>query len=144
MNSLRTLLVDDNPDFLLSAQSFLALDSRLEIVGVARSGREALQQVARLQPQVVLMDWEMPGMSGLETTIQLKRQPQPPYVVILTHHNHPLYRAAAKAAGADCFIAKEDFAQQLPITVAALNVFEEESEGKIPCPNPSNSLWPSV
>src|SRR5689334_3634289 len=109
----RVLVVDDNPGFLESATRFLSVDARLEIVGCAISGWEALQQVNLLHPDLVLMDLAMPGMNGLEATRLLKAQPQAPYVVILTLQDHSEYREAAVAVGADGFIAKSEFGVSL-------------------------------
>jgi two-component system response regulator DegU len=108
-----TLLVDDSPDFLQSASRFLAKQPQIDIIGQATSGREALEQVARLRPHLVLMDLSMPEMSGLEATRHLKSQPNAPLVVILTLHDTPEYRAAAEAVQADGFVAKSEFGVKL-------------------------------
>ena len=113
MSPLRVLLVDDNHDFLESAVHFLSAYPCLQIVGWTFSGRDARALVARLQPDLVLMDLSMPGMNGLEATSQIKAEPCTPRVVILTLHDNPEYRLAAEAAGADGFIAKSEFGTQL-------------------------------
>src|SRR4051794_32386191 len=66
MNPLRILLVDDSAEFLESAARLLMLHQELSIVGRAASGSSALEQVAALKPDLVLMDLAMPGMNGLE------------------------------------------------------------------------------
>jgi DNA-binding NarL/FixJ family response regulator len=106
-------LVDDIPDFLKTAAEFLSIEPQIEIIGQALSGEEALQQVASLSPDLVLMDVAMPGMNGLETTRQIKAQPNAPRVIILTMYDSAEYHAEAKAVGADGFIAKSEFATQL-------------------------------
>lgn len=108
-----TFLVDDSPSFLQSAARFLAADERIEIVGVALSAQEALEQVAKLRPDLVLMDLNMPGMNGLEATRLLKARPNPPHVVILTLNDTEEYRLAAQQAHADGFVAKSDLGQKL-------------------------------
>ncbi len=113
MPSLRILLVDDSPTFLESATRFLAMDVRLEIVGRVLSGGEALEQVPRLCPDLVLMDLAMPGMNGLEATRQIKAQSSAPYVVILTLNDSREYRDAALAVGADGFVTKSEFGTAL-------------------------------
>jgi DNA-binding NarL/FixJ family response regulator len=87
--------VDDSPEFLELVARCLAVAPHIEIVGRTRSGREALEQVARLQPDLVLMDLAMPGMNGLEATQRIKAQPGAPRVVMLTMYDDPAYRAAA-------------------------------------------------
>lgn len=111
--STRILLVDDSPLFLKFAALFLSQDSEMEIVGRALSGREALTQVERLHPDVVLMDVAMPEMDGLVATRQIKMLPGAPCVVILTFDDNPEYRAAAKTVGADGFVCKAQIAEEL-------------------------------
>lgn len=117
---MRILLVDDNPLFLRLVTLLLCDRHGLELVGQACAGDEALAQVARLRPDVVLMDYAMPVMNGLEATRQLKAQPDAPRIIILTLHDSPQYRAAAAAAGADGFIAKAECGLCLIPTLTAL------------------------
>jgi DNA-binding NarL/FixJ family response regulator len=109
---LRILLVDDNRRFLEAVRRFLARES-FEVVGHALSGTSALEQVAQLQPDLVLMDLALPHMNGLEVTRRIKARPNPPRVIMLTLHDSPAYVAEAKAMGADGFVTKSDFGTQL-------------------------------
>ena len=113
MKPIRTLLVDDSAEFLKSAAAFLARHSRIGVVGQAHSAREALELVARLRPDLVLMDLRLPNLSGLEATRRLKAAADPPRVILLTLYDLPDYRRAADEANADGFIAKADLAAQL-------------------------------
>jgi DNA-binding NarL/FixJ family response regulator len=116
MLPLRILLVDDSVQFLDVVARTLATVPAIEIVGRALSGRDALEQVTQLQPDLVLMDVAMPNMNGLEATRRIKTQADAPHVVILTLHDTPEYRAAAEAVGADNFVSKAEFnAQMLPL-----------------------------
>jgi DNA-binding NarL/FixJ family response regulator len=116
MLPLRILLVDDSVQFLDVVARTLATVPAIEIVGRALSGRDALEQVTQLQPDLVLMDVAMPNMNGLEATRRIKTQADAPRVVILTLHDAPEYRAAAEAVGADNFVSKAEFnAQMLPL-----------------------------
>ena len=105
--------MDDSRVFLHAATCALALDPRLAIVGKASSGDQALALVPEVEPDVVLMDVAMPGMNGFEATRQIKAQPNPPRVFVLTSHDLAHYRTAAEAAGADCFVNKADFGSEL-------------------------------
>lgn len=109
IETLRILLVDDNPEFLESAARFLSATPFINIVGCACSGEEALDIIAHIQPDLLLVDISMPGMNGLETTQQIKDLPDPPRVIVMTLLDDPEYRAAASDAGADSFIAKSAF-----------------------------------
>lgn len=113
MGSLRVLLVDDHPDFLDIASMFLGTDPGIEVIGQARSGTEAIRQVQRLQPQLVLMDVAMPDMNGLAATAHLKALPDPPRIIIVTSYDEEIYRIHARAVRADGFVCKQDIRTRL-------------------------------
>jgi DNA-binding NarL/FixJ family response regulator len=119
--------VDDSPEFLESAVGFLALQPAIQVVGRACSAQDALEQVPRLHPDLVLMDWAMPGMTGLEATRTLRTLPGSPRIIMLTIYDIPKYRAAARVAGADGFISKPDFVAQLPSLIRHL--FSDSAAG---------------
>ena len=105
------------------------LHQELCIVGRAASGSAALEQVAVLNPDLVLMDLAMPGMNGLETTRRIKAQPDAPRVVIMTLYDVAEYRAAARAAMADGFIAKSSIRSQLMPMLVGLFPDRAASDG---------------
>ncbi|HKS37649.1 MAG TPA: response regulator transcription factor [Verrucomicrobiae bacterium] len=113
MKPVRTLLVDDNPEFLNSAAGFLSTSPQIEIVGLAQSAREGMRLAGELSPDLLLIDLSMPEMNGIETTRRIKQLPMAPKVIILTLHNNIAYRVAAENAGADAFISKADFVEAL-------------------------------
>lgn len=108
MTLIRTLLVDDNPDFVEAAAHFLASDPEIEIVGVSLSGPDAINRLPGLLPDLVLVDLAMPDLNGLEVTRQIKSQANAPRVVLLTLHDNQEYRRAGQAAHADGFMTKSD------------------------------------
>ena len=110
---MRILVVDDSPQFAAAISRYLSAVLQLEVVGHARSGIEALEQVERLHPDVVLMDWIMPGMDGLEATRRIKRGAAPPQVIIITLNDGSEYLRQAKLAGADGFVSKSDLGSAL-------------------------------
>lgn len=118
MSRLKILLVDDNSQFLEVAAHFLTEHGAVEIVGLAKSGGEAIRKVHDLGPDLVLMDLSMPGINGLEATRQIKALPLAPYVVILTLHDGPDIQSFAQAAGADDFVTKSEFGDLLPPLLA--------------------------
>jgi DNA-binding NarL/FixJ family response regulator len=113
MSQLRTLLVDDNDTFLNSVSIFLSSYPELEVVGLARSGVEAIEKSEALHPQLVLIDAVMPGMNGLDATRIIKGKSKAPRVVIWTLHTDSQYETAAAAAGADGFLPKSALAKRL-------------------------------
>lgn len=118
MKAIRILIVDDNRALLdLIARHLTAqqLETRrlphLEIMVVARafSGKEAIEKIAEWDPALVLMDIAMPGMNGFETAREIKALPVPPRVLLYSFNDTPEYRRAALDAGADGFVSKTDF-----------------------------------
>ena len=109
MAKTRVLLVDDSADFLESATLLLTAAPGLTVVGRAASGEEALSEVERLLPDLVLMDVQMPGIGGLEATRRIKARTHAPRVILLTMHDTVEYREAAEAAGANGFLSKLAF-----------------------------------
>jgi DNA-binding NarL/FixJ family response regulator len=127
MPPLRILLVDDSAECLESAARLLMLHRDLCVIGRAVSGSAALEQLAALDPDLVLMDLAMPGMNGLDTTRLIKALPAPPCVVIMTLYDLAEYRNAARDAMADGFIAKSSIRSQLLPMIASL--FPDRTDG---------------
>jgi CheY-like chemotaxis protein len=107
---IRTLLVDESAEFLVGASHWIAGRPELVVVGKVRSGLTALEAVARLQPDLVLMDCVLPELDGFRVARMIKARPDPPLVVITTFVTGKTARDEALAAGADGFIAKDEFA----------------------------------
>jgi DNA-binding NarL/FixJ family response regulator len=87
-------------------ECFLEEQEGFEVVAVAETGLEAVERVAEVTPDLVVMDVRMPGMDGLEATGRIKAREGSPVVIIITLEDNAGARAAAKAAGADGFVAK--------------------------------------
>jgi len=103
MNPLRILLVDDSAEFLESAARLLMLHRELWIVGRAASGSAALEQVAELNPDLVLMDLAMPGMNGLElTSLIAERMPGLPVILLTAHCSELMIRSASSHGACGC------------------------------------------
>lgn len=102
------LLVDDNPTFLGIACRFLEdqAPARIRVLGTAASGEEAIVLVQQWRPQVVVLDLNLPGQSGLDVLEALRRTHPDTNVVVLTMFEGASYRTAALAAGAHGFVTK--------------------------------------
>lgn len=95
---MKLLLVDDEPLARDRLKSLLAEIGDCEVVGEAGNGREALDQVQRLQPDALLLDISMPVMDGLEAARHLAKLPQPPKVIFCTAYDEHALQAFEAAA----------------------------------------------
>jgi two-component system chemotaxis response regulator CheB len=103
---VRVLVVDDSL-FMRAAISKTLANGPFEVVGQAKNGREALDQVAKLQPDVITMDFNMPGMNGAETVRALMQQRPTPVVMFSAHTRQGAKETFdALAAGAVDFVTK--------------------------------------
>jgi CheY-like chemotaxis protein len=103
---VRALIADDSIFGLKALARLLTLEGNFSLVGTATDGCQAVRQVSTLQPELVLMDYHMPHMHGIEATRFIKQFKNPPLVIIVTANNTSECRALAKAAGADGFVDK--------------------------------------
>ena len=102
----RVLIVDDSPQVRQELRTLLPLAGDIEIVGEATDGLEAVRLAEALQPEVVLMDLEMPVMDGYEAARQIKSRWPACRVVALTVHGYEAARQKAMQAGVDVFLVK--------------------------------------
>ena len=110
---IRTLVVDDNPVAMKAICSVVDTTEALDLVGTAGNGVEALAQMQTLHPQLILMDFIMPRMSGLEATVRLRQRFPTVRVVIVTDHQDKNVRHFCLEIGAHGFVAKAQLAQEL-------------------------------
>lgn len=106
MKPISVLLVDNNPRFLRIATRFLQEHDDVTVVGAAGGGEEALALAQDLQPDMVLIDLAMPGLSGLETIPRLRAVLPKVGIIVLTMLDINSYRQAALAAGANDLVPK--------------------------------------
>jgi len=107
---IKTLLVDQSAEFLVGASLWIVGRPELVVVGKVHSGLKALEAVSRLKPDLVIMDCVLPELDGFRVARLIKALPSPPLIVIATFATSRTARDEALAAGADGFIAKDEFA----------------------------------
>lgn len=125
-NEIRILLVDDHAVVRSGLRMLLQAQPDMSIVGEAETGREAVQMVRRLQPDVVLMDVQMPDMNGIEATKKIKEMKGDTAVLALTMHEDDQYFFEMLRAGASGYIPKRAAPDELVSgirTVSAGEVF---------------------
>src|ERR1044071_3333841 len=101
-------IVDDHEMVRMSLAMFLQLHEDIEIIGVAENGAEYLELCANMLPDIVLMDYLMPGLNGLGVTRQLLERYPEIRVILLTATVEDDLAEQAYAAGAICFASKAD------------------------------------
>lgn len=105
--TVRVLVVDDHPVVRAGMVALLSEEPDLTVVGEAANGAEALGVIARLHPDVVLMDLRMPVMDGAEATARIVAEPDAPQVLILTTYDTDADIVRAVEAGARGYLLKD-------------------------------------
>ncbi|MCH8877960.1 MAG: response regulator transcription factor [Chloroflexi bacterium] len=129
---IRVLTVDDSRAFRSELGLLLESEGNIQVVGIAKDGWEAIQQVERLRPAVVLMDQNMPGLSGVEATVRIKRRH--PHIHIFFVTAETMARRQALRAGAEGFFAKGG---DMDALLQALQAIRAPVARKKPLPRPS-------
>jgi len=115
----RVLLVDDHPVVREGFKRLLEQPG-LSICGEASNGREAIERVAALKPDLVLMDLSMPEIGGIEATREIRRRHPATKVVVVSLHESTQASMLAREAGADAYVAKSRAATELIETIRSV------------------------
>jgi len=112
--------VDDHELIRQGVRFIFSRDSRFTICGEAANGAEAVEQVKKMHPDVVVLDISMPVMNGLEAATEIRRLAPATKIVILTMHDSAQMRKQSQSAGADGFVTKSQVASHLLRVVESL------------------------
>ncbi len=107
MEPLRVLIADDHPLFRSGMRALLDAVPNIVVVGEATSGEEAVELAARLQPDVVVMDLQMPGVSGVEATRRILEAGPSVGILMVTMFEDDYSVFAAMRAGAKGYVLKD-------------------------------------
>lgn len=120
---VRVLVVDDDANFVEAITASFSVDQRLEVVGAASNGEEAVQQAAALRPEVVAMDVSMPGLDGVEATRIIRSADAGCRVVLVSgsmfQERSEQGSEVALSAGASAYVAKARAALDLADAIVA-------------------------
>jgi DNA-binding NarL/FixJ family response regulator len=105
--AVRILIADDHRLFAESLMTVLSEDDRVDVVGIAENGQEAVYLALQLRPDVILMDVKMPLVDGFEATRHLRAAGSDAQILILTGTDEEIGSEDAAAAGASGFLRKE-------------------------------------
>jgi|TARA_B100000676_G_C17840525_1_gene712663 DNA-binding NarL/FixJ family response regulator len=119
--SLRVVIADDHSVVRQGIRGVLEEIDGLDVIGEVGDGVEALGMVTDLSPDVVVLDVNMPAMSGLEVTMALREEGSPVRVLILSMHDDPEYVLQAVRAGADGYVLKDVSPAELRDAVIAVH-----------------------
>jgi two-component system, NarL family, response regulator DesR len=114
---MRIMIAEDQTMVRQALVALLELEPDIEVVAQAADGDEALAMARKFQPDVAVLDIEMPGPSGIEVASQLAKSAFPGKVVIVTTFDRPGYLRAAMAAGASGFLLKDAPAADLAAAI---------------------------
>lgn len=109
MSEVRVLIVDDQLPFREASRMVVEMTDGFEVAGEAVNGEDAVEMVAALRPDLVLMDVQMPGVDGIEATRRIMHLDGAPRVLVMSTHESESYAASALGAGAIGFLPKSMF-----------------------------------
>lgn len=133
---LRTILVDDHPWARRELRRLLEADPRLDVLGEAADGMEAIAVVKERRPDLVVMDLNLPKLDGIAATDYIKRHWPAVKVIGVSSGWGPLVRRAFLQVGADAVLNKEDLSDHLSATINSLRT------AAVAGPVPGTPPWP--
>lgn len=124
VKTARIVIADDQTLFRMGLARLLDEDPRVEVVGLASDGAEAVSKAAKLKPDVVLMDIKMPNLDGIEATRQITQADPAIKVLMLTTFEADNYVIQALKAGASGYVLKDSSADAIVSSLIAVMLGE--------------------
>jgi two-component system response regulator DesR len=124
---MKVLLADGSDLILEWLREMLSAFEQVEIVAELKNGNDTLAALRALKPDLAIVDMKMPGLSGLEILIQIRKEDRPVKFIILTFYAFDAYRQSAVKAGVDYYFSKVDDFEQVALVVAELLAKEKNS-----------------
>ena len=121
MEKISVLLAEDHTLVRKGLRALLEDHTEIEVIAEADEGRQAVRMVEQTRPDVVLMDFSMPGLNGLEATRQIKQRLPEIKVLVLTRHKNQEYIDRVLEAGASGYIIKKSAPEELVLAIQAVH-----------------------
>lgn len=121
MPEIRVLIVDDHAMVREGIRMILAAQPDIKVVGEAADGAQAIEQVRKLDPDVALMDIAMPGLGGLEATLEIRKSHPRTRVLVLSQYDNKEYVFRLLKAGASGYILKSAAGTELVSAIRSVN-----------------------
>ncbi|MNZ84386.1 Transcriptional regulatory protein DegU [compost metagenome] len=135
MSNIKVLIADDQELILESLHIVLSLEEDIEIAALAKNGEEAVQGCEQFQPDIVLMDINMPVMDGVAATALIKKRFPDIKIIMLTSYKEVEYVLAALSHGAEGYLLKaihpKDLAAGIRVVHAGGTLITQEMAGKM-------------
>src|SRR6478752_5974309 len=135
-DQIRVLVVDDIPETRDHLTKLLSFESDIDVVGAAASGREAIEMATTLNPDVVLMDINMPDMDGIAATEQLSATVPSVAVVMMSVQGEADYLRRSMLAGAREFLVKPFSSDELTASIRQVHARERDKASRIAATTP--------
>jgi len=116
---IKIFLADDHTIVRQGLAKLLEAESDLEVIGEAEDGREAVNKVQKLKPDIVIMDIAMPLLNGIEATRQIKKMLPQTKVIILSMHSHDRYISELISLGASGYLLKDSTGGEIIKAISA-------------------------
>lgn len=113
---IRTLIVEDSPTAGRAVANLLELFPAIQLIGIAKNSNEGMQLIAEYQPDLVLMDMELPGLDGLTLTELLHKKLPAMRLIVTSSHEGEDWQSVVEAHGGDAFVSKS----RLPAELAGI------------------------
>jgi DNA-binding NarL/FixJ family response regulator len=114
--SHKILIVDDSPVIRRSIRSVIERNTKWQVCGEAENGKVAVEKVKQLHPDVVILDWQMPVMNGVEAAKQIRQIAPSPTILMFTMHDCARLAKDAYAAGVKEIFSKSDHVAEHLVT----------------------------
>jgi len=133
-DKIRVVIVDDIPETREHLSRLLSFEADVEVVGAAASGPEALELAGKLQPDILLLDINMPGMDGITAAELLVTRAPTAAIIMMSVQGEPDYLRRAMLAGAREFLVKPFSSDELAASIRQVHAREKQKQGRVSGP----------